>query len=143
MFLSRSIHRSLLLGFALRLCMVFLGEALDQFSRVKYTDVDYLVFSDGAGYLVEGGSPFERATYRYSPVLALFMAPNVLLASWIGKVLFSMADIGLGWCIYKMEVAAGKDDKAAVASAQVSRRQLGLWFAYRRGSSDFVCFCWA
>ncbi|GAB2293312.1 hypothetical protein Dimus_027514 [Dionaea muscipula] len=50
--------------------------------EVRYTDVDYLVFSDAAMLMSSGKSPYQRTTYRYSPMLAR------LHHSW-GKFLFS------------------------------------------------------
>lgn len=85
----------LLLGAAVRAVVVALGAAADA-AGVPYTDVDYVVFSEGAALVAGGGSPFDRATYRYTPLLALALAPAGALRwpHW-GKALFSAADVAV------------------------------------------------
>ncbi len=68
MFLAAAALRALLLAY---------GAWHDAHLEVKYTDIDYEVFSDGAALVWRGGSPFDRPTYRYTPLLALLLVPNV------------------------------------------------------------------
>ncbi len=74
----------LIAGFVVRLCLVGWSVVQDSWFRVRYTDVDYLVFSDAARLVHEGSSPYDRTTYRYTPLIAYLMLPN----EWIGSVLF-------------------------------------------------------
>ncbi|RZS20661.1 hypothetical protein BHM03_00053202 [Ensete ventricosum] len=90
------LRRMLGLSALLRLLLVFYGEWQDAHMEVRYTDVDYLVFSDAAAMVAAGRSPFERATYRYSPLLAYLLVPNSLLHPSWGKLLFSAADLLVG-----------------------------------------------
>jgi GPI mannosyltransferase 1 subunit M len=71
-------NRSLLYGAALcaRLTLIAWGEWQDRVASVRYTDVDYDVLTDGAVLIINGRSPFDRTTYRYTPLLALLMIPN-------------------------------------------------------------------
>lgn len=88
------LNRLILISAILRLILIFYGEWQDAHMEVPYTDVDYLVFSDASAMVASGRSPFERSTYRYSPLLAFLLLPN----SWIhrswGKLLFSSAGMG-------------------------------------------------
>ena len=86
-----TLRRVLLASAALRLALVVFGEWQDVHLEVRYTDVDYLVFSDAAASVAAGGSPFARANYRYSPLLAFLLLPNSLLHAAWGKLLFSAA----------------------------------------------------
>ncbi|KAL6655022.1 hypothetical protein ACP70R_005848 [Stipagrostis hirtigluma subsp. patula] len=91
-----TLRRVMLASAALRLALVVFGEWQDAHLEVRYTDVDYLVFSDAAASVAAGGSPFARATYRYSPLLAFLLVPNSLLHAAWGKLIFSAADLLVG-----------------------------------------------
>lgn len=90
-------HHILVFGLLLRVALLAFGAWQDAYLSVKYTDVDYLVYSDAARLVVAGCSPYERATYRYTPLLAWLLTPVVLLKPW-GKLLFTAADLLAAWC---------------------------------------------
>lgn len=88
----------MLAGAAARLALLVFGEWQDAHLHVKYTDVDYAVVTDAAAVVAAGGSPFVRATYRYTPLLAWTALPNLWVHPAAGKLLFCAADIVAGWC---------------------------------------------
>eukprot|EP00250_Pteridium_aquilinum_P006969 c16781_g1_i1 orf=186-1535(+) len=92
----------LVMAAVLRLLFIAYGEWQDAYMEVRYTDIDYQVFSDAAALVAKGRSPFERETYRYSPLLALILVPNSLLHPAWGKFFFSAADLLAGHLIHKI-----------------------------------------
>ncbi|KAG6623696.1 GPI mannosyltransferase 1 [Phytophthora cinnamomi] len=99
---------------ALRLALLLYGHVQDQLMAVKYTDVDYDVYSDAAREVAEGNSPFERTTYRYTPVLAFMLLPNVYVHHEFGKLLFVACDLLVGYVLYQILRLRGLTDKNAV-----------------------------
>ncbi len=88
----------LMLGAVARLALTGYGEWQDARLAVRYTDIDYAVVTDAAAAVATGGSPFRRATYRYTPLLAWVSLPNVWLHPAAGKLIFCGADLLAGWC---------------------------------------------
>ena len=92
------------LSLLLRLTLLLYGAWQDANSPVKYTDIDYLVFTDAARFVAHGESPYARDTYRYTPLLAWLLVPTTWArvipgAFAFGKVLFALADVLAGWLI--------------------------------------------
>jgi phosphatidylinositol glycan class M len=85
-----------------RLLLLLWGEYQDTHSPLKYTDIDYLVFTDASRYLSTSQSPYLRETYRYTPLLAWLLYPTSLSPRWFGfgKVVFAVGDVVTGYLIF-------------------------------------------
>ncbi|KAI0804440.1 glycosyltransferase family 50 protein [Xylaria sp. FL0064] len=89
----------------LRVGMLLYGLWQDANSPVKYTDIDYLVFTDAARFTftsTSSASPYERETYRYTPLLAWLLYPTTFPGAFcfsLGKVLFAASDLLAGYFI--------------------------------------------
>lgn len=125
------------LALLLRLTLLFYGIYQDAHSALKYTDIDYLVFTDAARYVSHGESPYLRDTYRYTPLLAWLLVPT----SWpgffsFGKIVFAAADLLAGWFIVKLLQARGMNSERAGAFAAIWLWNPMVATISTRGSSE-------
>ncbi|KAA1471209.1 glycosyltransferase family 50 protein [Dentipellis sp. KUC8613] len=116
-----SFRTVLVVSALLRVALILYSEWHDAHSVVKYTDVDYRVFSDATRFVlnpepgnraqgplgkwVNIGDPYTRETYRYTPLLALLLAPNEWIHGSFGKYLFAGCDILAGVLMHKLLVS--------------------------------------
>jgi phosphatidylinositol glycan class M len=96
-----------IIGIGIRLLFFIIGIVWDYFYQykqfgigIRYTDIDYDVFTDAAILTYQGAinGPYERVTYRYSPIISFLMIPFVSISSsfiiWhFGKLIFIIVDI--------------------------------------------------
>lgn len=116
-----SIRTLLVFSIVIRVALILYSEWHDAHSLVKYTDVDYLVFTDATSFTLtpnptnraQGplgswfniGDPYRRETYRYTPLLALLLSPNKWLHKSFGKYFFAGCDILAGIVMYMLLVS--------------------------------------
>ncbi|KAJ2759401.1 GPI mannosyltransferase 1 [Coemansia nantahalensis] len=118
--------------------MLVYGLWQDAHMTVKYTDIDYSVFTDASRSVWEGGSPYERSTYRYTPVLAWLLTPNIWLHPTWGKWLFVACDCLVGALIARIVRARGASDGSAAAYAALWLLNPQVANISTRGSAESV-----
>ena len=104
-------HHRYITSLIIRYAIIIITEYLYYNYGVLYTDIDYHVFSDGAKHVSKLESPYERETYRYTPLLAALMIPNIKIWYPIGKFLLSTIDVGVGYLIELLLKYQDEDSK--------------------------------
>ena len=97
-----------LIGFALRIYIIQTLSKNDNYLAGEYsifTDLDYKVYLDSSLY----DSPYERHTYRYSPILSWIMSPSYTFHQNFGKWLLAFFDFLA--CFFTFKMFAGRGDK--------------------------------
>lgn len=80
--------------FWIRIALIFVAWYVDDNTpTIRYTDTDYDVFTDAAGHVYNGDSPFKRHTYRYTPLAAYICLPNQMIHYYAGKFVFCFFDM--------------------------------------------------
>ncbi|KAL6250565.1 GPI mannosyltransferase 1 [Rhinocladiella similis] len=139
---SRSLFSSpssiFLLAFLLRATLLVYGIYQDSVSALKYTDIDYYVFTDAARAVSKGSSPYDRATYRYTPLLAWILLPTSWGGLWFhfGKALFALSDLIAGWLILLLLKRRGLEEGRALKYASVWLLNPMVANISTRGSSE-------
>ena len=147
-------HKRYKVSLTLRYLIIIITEYLYYNYGVLYTDIDYHVFSDGAKHVAKLESPYERETYRYTPLLAVLMVPNVKIWYPIGKFLLSTIDVGVGYLIEKLLKIQQKQSKEDITFNEVIKAEndeafynyASLFYLYNpftivictRGSADCI-----
>jgi phosphatidylinositol glycan class M len=123
---------------ALRMTLFFYGLYQDAHSPLKYTDIDYLVFTDASRFVSLGQSPYDRETYRYTPLLAWLLLPTSWSSTWFsfGKILFAVGDIVAGWLIVLVLRGQGMGTERALRFSSIWLLNPMVAAISTRGSSE-------
>ncbi|KIX93848.1 uncharacterized protein Z520_10473 [Fonsecaea multimorphosa CBS 102226] len=125
-------------AFLLRAVLLVYGIYQDSVSALKYTDIDYYVFTDAARAVSRHASPYDRATYRYTPLLAWILLPTSWGGLWFhfGKALFALSDLIAGWLILRLLKRQGLGEQRALRYAAVWLLNPMVANISTRGSSE-------
>lgn len=126
------------LAILFRAALLLYGRWQDANSAIKYTDIDYLVFTDAARYVSRQRSPYDRATYRYTPLLAWLLLPTTWHGIWFefGKALFATGDVITGWFTYRILRMQGLDAQRSLKFASIWLLNPMVANISTRGSSE-------
>jgi GPI mannosyltransferase 1 subunit M len=95
-----------------RLVLVWVASVIDERTpNMKYTDTDYDVFSDAATHVYNGRSPYDRHTYRYTPLAAYICLVNNLVHPLAAKLVFCVLDVLMGMFMWSLVESQNRSRK--------------------------------
>ena len=123
----------------IRFVFVFIGHYVDVHTpHRKYTTTDYDVFSDAATHVYNGRSPFERHTYRYTPLAAYICLLNNILHPVAGKIVFCLADLLMAKLIWRLIESQNIEQKYTLLYVAFWVLNPVAIFMCTRGSNDNI-----
>jgi hypothetical protein len=126
----------------LRILLLLYGLYQDAHSPLKYTDIDYHVFTSAAQYASRGLSPYTRETYRYTPLLSFMLLPTTWSSSPLffhsGKLFFALCDIVAGWLLIVLLRGQGMSSARAGKYASIWLLNPMVATISTRGSSEGI-----
>lgn len=130
----------ILFAFCIRIFMIIISQWYDNDDTgVHYTDIDYKIFTDAAKHMLEGDSPYQRPTYRYTPLIAALLIPNILLHNCWGKVLFSVFDLSVAIVVRKI-VSKTHPELSNVCAYLWLYNPLSIIISTRGNADSLTCF---
>eukprot|EP01053_Blabericola_migrator_P012395 Blabericola_migrator_1__12394@NODE_779_length_6557_cov_102_591217_g554_i0_p2_GENE_NODE_779_length_6557_cov_102_591217_g554_i0NODE_779_length_6557_cov_102_591217_g554_i0_p2_ORF_typecomplete_len417_score27_76Mannosyl_trans/PF05007_13/1_5e03Mannosyl_trans/PF05007_13/4_4e65PIGU/PF06728_13/1_9e28PIGU/PF06728_13/1_6GT87/PF09594_10/3_7e16GT87/PF09594_10/1_8e04PMT_2/PF13231_6/6_5e08PMT_2/PF13231_6/3_4PMT_2/PF13231_6/1_1e04_NODE_779_length_6557_cov_102_591217_g554_i02561506 len=86
-------------------------------------------------------SPYRRSTYRYSPIMAYLVMPNLLLGPLYGKLLFSICNLLTAWLMRNILIYRNVESKArSILLALWMLNPLAIQVATRGNADSFMTF---
>ena len=143
-----SLRAVLLIASLIRVALIVYGVFHDsRWPTLPFTDIDYSIYTDAARLVRQGHSPYDRATYRYTPLLAWLMLPTTLPHLFsIGKVMFAAMDVLVGWLMYHTLLFSMLKHAQTLSKHSIALFGASLWLfsplsltLSARGSSDVIC----
>ena len=83
----------IIISVILRVSLILVANYFEDPQHLSLTDIDYKIYSEAAEYVTQGGSPYDRHTYRYSPLLSYLMIINQYFGFVAGKFVLVFFDL--------------------------------------------------